>query len=81
MPQTQIRLTDEQMTILTELAAKRQQSVEDLIHESIDRLLQSVTGPGAADRRQRALAVAGRFRSGLGDLARQHDTYLNEAFD
>lgn len=73
MVQTQIQLTDEQMAALKALAAERQQSVEDLIREGVDRLIQSTTDPDSVDRRQRALAVAGRFRSGLGDLARRHD--------
>ncbi len=29
-------------------------------------------------RRQRAIAAAGRFRSGLGDLSARHDKYLAE---
>ncbi|HYA48286.1 MAG TPA: hypothetical protein VEG35_01190 [Burkholderiales bacterium] len=32
-----------------------------------------------ADRRRRAIAVAGRFSSGAGDLSLRHDDYLEEA--
>jgi hypothetical protein len=31
--------------------------------------------------KRRALAVSGRFRSGLKDLSTEHDRYLEEAFD
>jgi len=33
-----------------------------------------------ADRRRRAMAAAGQFRSGLVDLAIEHDRYLAEAY-
>jgi hypothetical protein len=32
------------------------------------------------ERRKRAIAAAGRFRSGLTDLAASHDRYLEDAF-
>ena len=38
------------------------------------------TPEGEADRRQRALRVAGRFRSDRTDLATEHDRYLDDAF-
>lgn len=34
-----------------------------------------------AERRRRAIAAAGRFRSGSADLSSNHDRYLEEAFD
>jgi hypothetical protein len=32
------------------------------------------------DQKQRAIAAAGQFHSGLGDLASDHDRYLGEAY-
>lgn len=32
------------------------------------------------ERRRRALAVSGRFRSGLSDLSADHDRYLEDAY-
>jgi hypothetical protein len=32
------------------------------------------------ERKQRAIAAAGRFRSGLADLSVEHDRYLPEAY-
>ena len=41
----------------------------------------SLTSSNAADKhRQRALKVAGRFSSGLSDVAENHDDYLAEAY-
>ena len=34
----------------------------------------------AAERRRRAIAAAGRFRSGTSDLSANHDSYLEEAY-
>lgn len=40
--------------------------------------LREITDP--AERRRRALAAAGRFRSGLTDLSTEHDKYLDDAY-
>jgi predicted Zn-dependent peptidase len=81
MIQTQIQLTEEQMEALEELAKRRNVSTIDLIREGIDNLLRSSAISSKAELKQRALAVAGRFRSGLGDLSKRHDDYLAEALD
>ncbi|MBI2876705.1 MAG: ribbon-helix-helix protein, CopG family [Candidatus Tectomicrobia bacterium] len=81
MVQTEIQLTEEQMAALEELAKRRNVSVADLVCEGIDNLLRSAAIPGDVERKQRALAVDGRFRSGLRDLSRRHDDYLLEALD
>ena len=80
MVRTHIQLTDAQIAALKTLATQRHQSVADMIREGVERLIQSTNGSSPAERRQRALAVAGRFHSGLGDLARRHDVYVGEAF-
>ena len=56
-------------------------SLPNLIQEAIDHLLRSVVTPSKAEQKERALAIAGRFKSGLGDLARHHDDYVAEAFE
>lgn len=81
MVRTQIQLTEDQVAALEELAVRRHLSLDDLIREGVDSLLRSVATSSNAERRRRALAVAGRFRSGLGDLSKRHDAYLEEAFD
>jgi len=78
MVRTQIQLTEGQARALKNLAAAEGRSMADIIRESVEALL---TGRGVRDRdkvKQRALAVVGSFRSGLGDLAAEHDRYLAE---
>jgi hypothetical protein len=80
MVRTQIQLTTEQARRLKELAATEQRSVAELIRISLDEFLRR---RGPLDRRAqkaRALEAVGRHRSGLGDLATEHDRYLHEAF-
>lgn len=80
MAETLIELTDEQLEALEKLAQHRNISVSDLIQEGIDMLVQLAPNEETDDEelRRRAIAVAGRYKSGLGDLARNHDHYLTE---
>lgn len=79
MVRSQIQLTEEQMRRLRALAAAEGRSLADLIREGVDALLRRRATPDPAAVRRRALALAGRLRSGLGDLAADHDRYLGEA--
>ncbi len=79
MIQTQIELTEIQMAALNALATKQQMTLTELILEAVDNLLQEAINADEA-RRQKAMAVAGLFHSGLGDLAVNHDNYLTEDF-
>jgi len=81
MTQVEVPLTDEEMAALERLASRRQVSVVDLIKQGVAGLLQYDADRSDEEVRRRALAVAGRFRSGDSDLARNHDDYLAEAFD
>lgn len=76
----QIQLTEDQVTALQALAARQQLSLDTVIRQGIDNLLRSAATPGDAEQRRRAFLVAGRFRSGLGDLSRRHDEYLAEEY-
>jgi predicted DNA-binding protein len=80
MIRTQIRLTDEQAWRLKALAAERSTSVAELIRQGVDDLLQRAAGPDMEEIRRRAIAVAGRFRSGRSDISTNHDEYLAEAY-
>lgn len=75
-----IELTDEQNRILEEIAAKRGRPVTELIREGIDELLRAEGGLSREELKQRALALSGRFHSGLPDLATGHDRYLEKPF-
>jgi predicted DNA-binding protein len=81
MVRTQIQLTEEQSTAVRELARREQRSMADLVRESIEARLRQ---PGFEDReglKRRAIAVIGRFRSGVADLGSQHDRYAAESFE
>ena len=74
----QVQLTEEQLAALRRLASRRGVSISELVRRGVDILLR---GPEAEQDRvqsERARAAAGRFRSGLGDLAEAHDRFLLE---
>ena len=79
MVRTQIQLTEEQARSLKRLAAARQVSIAQLIRQGVDTVLQSGMGIDLDEKRRRAVAAAGRFRSGRRDISQKHDTYLAEA--
>jgi hypothetical protein len=74
---TQVELTDQQAEALKALAAKRGVSMAELIRRGIDQVIRAERSLDE-DRRKRALAIAEGFRSGLSDLAAEHDRYLTE---
>jgi hypothetical protein len=77
MIRTQIQLTEAQAAALKALSARTGLSIAELIRRGVDRLLDS----GEVDqveRRRRAMAAVGQFRSGLSDVAERHDAYLGE---
>ncbi len=81
MIQTQIELTEEQMSALEKLAKKRRISLSELVRESITNSLRSDVARSDSEMKRKALDIAGRFRSGLGDLSEGHDKYLSETYD
>lgn len=80
MVRTQIQLTETQATILKKMAAKNRLSMAELIRRAIDQMVSSGASRNLQDRRERACAAAGKFRSGVNDLSENHDQYLSEAF-
>ena len=80
MLRTQVQLTEEQASELRSLAAERSTSVADLVRQAVDRLLRDSPLVSWAERRERALTVAGRFRSGHQDLAEEHDRHLADVY-
>jgi Arc/MetJ-type ribon-helix-helix transcriptional regulator len=76
MQRVQVQLTKEQVDALAHRAADSGHSVASLVREAVDAWL------AERDRRrriERALASIGGFHSGLGDLAENHDRYIDEA--
>jgi len=82
MIRTQVQLREEQARMLKKLAAARGVSMAELIRQSVDMLIRSSAGVSVDDdeRRRRAIAATGRFRSGKSDVSSEHDRHLVEAF-
>jgi Ribbon-helix-helix protein, copG family len=80
MIRTQVQLTEEQARALKEIAHRENASVAELTRRAIDQWLQMTSAIPMTERRRRALAVVGRFRSGQTDVSERHDDYLAEAF-
>lgn len=76
MIRTQIQLEEAQYRALKEMAARQRVSVAELIRRAVSTWLKTSAQVSEEERRRRAIAAAGRFRSGLGDLAERHDQYL-----
>lgn len=78
MIRTQVQLTEEQFAALKAASAAEGVSVAELIRVALDRLMETRGVAGLKERKERAAAVAGRFRSGLANLAERHDEYFAE---
>ena len=76
MRRVQVQFTQAQLDGLERRASDSGRSFAAVVREAADALL-------AEDERsrvvERALSVIGGFHSGLGDLAEEHDRYLDEA--
>ena len=77
---TQISLEPDQAERLRRLARERGVSMAHLIREAVD----ATYGPEAPDSREalwaRAWSAVGCGHSGLGDVAEDHDRYLDEIY-
>ena len=81
MVRTQIQLTEEQSQALKRMAASEGKSIAELIRRSIDVMLRSKSAISEDEKRQRAIAAAGKFSSEDVDLSTEHDRYLSEAYE
>lgn len=81
MVRTQIQLSEEQARALKDMAAKYDVSMAELIRQAVDDWLRSTETIDRDERKRRAIAAAGRFRSDVSDLSMAHDRYLAEAFE
>lgn len=80
MVRTQILLTEAQALELRKLAAAENRSMADLVRDGVDAMLKAHGGGRRNDAKTRALAAAGRFRSGAPDLGTRHDDHLADAW-
>ncbi len=79
MVRTQIQLTDKQAEELRRLAIERGVSTASLIRQGVELVLRSAKATDREERKRRALAASGSYRSGLGDLSARHDEYFADA--
>jgi hypothetical protein len=80
MIRTQIQLPEEQVILLKKMAAAQHKSMAEIIRQAVDYFAKAKLPEGEEQRRKRAMAAAGLFRSGVKDLAASHDAYLSEIF-
>lgn len=80
MIRTQIQLTESQYNALKERAKALNTSMAEMIRDSVQLYLSKAEVRSAEERRRSALSIAGRFDSGLANLAEEHDRYSDEAF-
>ncbi|MEW6173019.1 MAG: ribbon-helix-helix domain-containing protein [Bacillota bacterium] len=75
MIRTQVQLNEKQFKALKNLSSKEGVSLAELIRRAVDDLVRK---NDASVLKEKMLGIAGKFRSGLGDLAEQHDRYFAE---
>ena len=81
MERTQISLEPAQADLLRRLARERGVSMAHLIRDAVERSYgTALAPPSLRNVSERALAAVGCASSGLGDLAADHDRYLDEAY-
>ena len=78
MVRTQIQLTESQAQSLRKLAHRHQLSMAELIRRGVDQVLASGVSADVDQKKRKAIAAAGRFRSGRRDVSVRHDHYLAE---
>lgn len=81
MVRTQVQLTEEQIGSLRRLSAETGRSMANLVREGVDLYLKTRLGPSREELVRRALSIAGKYASGPGDVAQNHDQYLADAFE
>lgn len=75
MHRIQVQLTERQEQALREMSRLRKTSISALVREGVDHLI----APRATQRGEleaRALAIAGKYRSGVSDISERHDYYF-----
>ena len=81
MVRTQIQLTEKQAKALKKLALSRHLSVAEIIRDAVDTIIKSNAIVDDEERKERAIAIAGRFRSGKHNISQEHDKYLAETLN
>lgn len=75
MKRVQIQLAEEQLAALRKQGEATGEPVAAMVRAAVD---EWIAKRERDELWERALAVVGKFNSGLGDLAENHDYYLGE---
>lgn len=78
MHRIQAQLTEEQARRLRSLAAEEGVSIAELLRRGADLVLERAPFETREERKRRAMAVVGRFADEAPNVAREHDSYLDE---
>jgi hypothetical protein len=78
MPRVQVTFSDEDMQYLSARAAASGRPVAAVVREAVE---QDRARDEQRQRREAALSVIGKYRSGLGDLAENHDEYFVQSIE
>lgn len=81
MIRMQIQFTEDQAQALREAARDEGRSIAGVVRSAVNHRLATSRETDRIERIRQARAAMGRFRSGLPDLAENHDRYLEENFD
>jgi hypothetical protein len=79
MVRTQIQLTEMQARAVKKAAMEEGTSVAEVIRRAVEKMVESKPKMNAQKKIKRAIAIAGKFRSGKRNVSRKHDQYLAEA--
>jgi hypothetical protein len=80
MVRTQVYLREEQVKAIKRIASAKGLSAAEVIRGAIDRGFLSSFSDDWDDRRQRALEIVGKFRSGKPSISTKHDQCLVKAY-
>ncbi len=80
MVRTQIQLTDRQAFLLKQEALRQGVSIAELIRQGVNIILDRRQPIDREELKRRALALSGKYHSGLSDLSINHDQYLAEEY-
>ena len=80
MIRMQVQFSEEQVRWLKTRAIQEHVSVSEIVRRAVNASSKEQFNIPVDERRQRAIEVAGRFASGLNDVAARHDDYLADAY-
>ena len=81
MKRTQILISEEQHKLLKDISSKKNISMAEAVRECITYYEKNKPIISEEKKHEKVLGMAGKYNSGLGDLAKNHDKYIEEDLD